>query len=89
MPEGAEDGILRGIYKFKPAEDPKENQPRVHLFGSGAILREAIAAQDILQKKFGVAADVWSVTSYNLLRREAMACDRWNLLHPDEYHPVK
>ena len=84
LPEDAADGILQGIYKFKPAEKPKKSQPRVHLFGSGAILREALAAQDILEEKFGVAADVWSVTSYNLLRREAMACERWNLLHPGE-----
>jgi pyruvate dehydrogenase E1 component len=81
-PQGVEDGILRGLYKFRPADRP-QGRPRVHLFGSGAILRQAIHAQEILEEKFDVAADVWSATSYNLLRREALACERWNLLHPD------
>jgi len=81
MPKGVEEGILKGLYKFKAAEKPGK-QPRIHLFGSGAILREAIAAQEILAEKFGVAADVWSATSYTLLRRDALACDRWNLLNP-------
>ncbi len=82
MPEGVEDGILKGLYKFSSASKPGK-KPRVHLFGSGAILREAIAAQKILDEQFGVAAEVWSATSYLLLRREALACERWNLLHPD------
>ncbi len=83
MPEGVEAGILQGMYKFRPADKPGDH-PRVHLFGSGAILREALVAQQILDERFNVAADVWSVTSYNLLRRDALACERWNLLHPDE-----
>jgi len=82
MPEGVEEGVLKGLYKFRAADNPGK-KPRVHLFGSGAILREAIGAQEILDAKFGVAADVWSVTSYTLLRREAQACERWNLLNPD------
>ncbi|MEK7755636.1 MAG: pyruvate dehydrogenase (acetyl-transferring), homodimeric type, partial [Planctomycetota bacterium] len=82
MPEGVEEGILKGLYKFSTAKNPSK-KPRVHLFGSGAILREAIAAQSLLDERFGVAADVWSATSYLLLRREALACERWNLLHPD------
>ncbi len=82
-PEGADEGILKGLYKFRPASEPK-GRPRVHLFGSGAILREALHAQEILDTKFGVAADVWSATSYSQLRREALSCERWNLLHPTD-----
>ncbi len=81
MPDDVEEGILKGLYKLRAASKPGK-KPRVHLFGSGAILREAIAAQEILAEKFGVAADVWSATSYTLLRREALACERWNFLHP-------
>jgi pyruvate dehydrogenase E1 component len=80
MPEGAQEGILRGIYKFKAAE----GAPAVHLFGSGPIFNEALRAQQILAEKYGVQADVWSVTSYNELRRDAMTVDRWNRLHPDQ-----
>jgi len=83
MPEGVEDGILKGLYKLRPAQNASR-RPRIHLFGSAAILREALAAQEILDEKFGVAADVWSATSYLLLRREALACERWNLLHSDQ-----
>jgi pyruvate dehydrogenase E1 component len=81
MPEGSREGILRGIYKFKAASSGKAT---VQLFGSGAILNEAVRAQDILAEKYGVHADVWSVTSYNQLRREALATERWNRLHPAE-----
>ena len=83
MPEGVEAGILRGLYKVSIAEQPK-GKPRVHLFGSGAILREALRAQELLADRFQVAADVWSATSYSELRREALACERWNLLNPDQ-----
>jgi pyruvate dehydrogenase E1 component len=86
MPEGVEDGILRGMYKLRPAADPGIG-PRVHLFGSGAILREALAAQELLAAR-GVAADVWSVTSYTELRRDARAVERQNLLHPSETRAV-
>ncbi|HXO38575.1 MAG TPA: hypothetical protein VN872_08050, partial [Candidatus Acidoferrum sp.] len=81
MPAGCEEGIIKGIYKLKAAEGKKAT---VQLFGSGPILNEALRAQSILAEKYGVQADVWSVTSYNELRREALACDRWNRLHPAE-----
>ncbi len=83
MPEGVEEGILKGLYKFRPApQGEADDRPRVHLLGSGSILREALRAQEILAEHFGVAADVWSVTSYKELRREALEVERWNLLHP-------
>ena len=81
MPEGVKEGILRGIYKFRTAEMSKPKS-RVQLLGSGPILNESLKAADILGEKYGVAADVWSVTSYNELRREALRVDRWNRLHP-------
>ena len=80
MPEGAEEGILKGMYKFKPATQGKKY--KAHLFGSGPILREALRAQEILGEQFDVAADVWSVTSYKLLRGDALRTQRWNRLHP-------
>ncbi len=80
MPEGTREGILKGLYRFSPAGGGQK--PRVQLLGSGAILNEVIAAQKILGEKYGVPADVWSVTSYTQLVREAYACERWNLLHP-------
>jgi len=80
MPEGATEGILRGLYKVRPAATPGD-APRAHLFGSGAILREVLAAQDLLTER-GVSADVWSVTSYTELRRDALAAARHNMLHP-------
>jgi pyruvate dehydrogenase E1 component len=81
-PEGLDrEGVLKGIYRFKPAEGKKAV---VQLFGSGPILNEALRAQQILGEKYGVAADVWSVTSYNELRREALAIERWSRLHPDQ-----
>jgi len=81
MPEGVAEGILKGIYKFKSAENGKA---ALQLFGSGPILNEAVRAQQILAERYGVAADVWSVTSYNELRREALRTERWNRLHPDQ-----
>ncbi|HXP48233.1 MAG TPA: pyruvate dehydrogenase (acetyl-transferring), homodimeric type [Terriglobales bacterium] len=81
MPEGSAEGILRGIYKFKPASGGK---PALQLFGSGPILNEALRAQQILAEKYKIQADLWSVTSYNQLRREALATERWNRLHPAE-----
>ena len=86
MPKGIEQGILRGLYKYKAAPGGKAV---VQLFGSGPILNESLRAQTILAEKYGVQADVWSVTSYTELRREALAVDRWNLLHPaeKEKHP--
>jgi pyruvate dehydrogenase E1 component len=81
MPKGCEEGILRGIYKFREAANGKAT---LQLFGSGPILNEALRAQEILADKYGVAADVWSVTSYNELRRDALTVERWNRLHPAE-----
>ena len=81
MPEGVQDGILRGGYKLAPAPDVPAEWPRIHLFGSGAILREVWRAQALLAER-RVAADVWSVTSFSELRREALAVRRWNMLHP-------
>jgi pyruvate dehydrogenase E1 component len=83
MPAGAEEGIIQGIYKFSSADVP-DARARVQLFGSGAILRSAFAAQQILADKYGIASDVWSVTSYTQLRRDARAARRWNMLHPTE-----
>ncbi|MBI4458760.1 MAG: pyruvate dehydrogenase (acetyl-transferring), homodimeric type [Acidobacteria bacterium] len=82
-PEGAREGILKGIYRLRPAE-AGEGRPRLQLLGSGPLLREALRAQEILWERFRVAADVWSVTSYSQLRREALEGDRWNRLHPLE-----
>jgi pyruvate dehydrogenase E1 component len=81
MPEGSRDGILRGIYKFKSA--PGGNAT-LQLFGSGPILNEVLKAQTILAEKYGVQADVWSVTSYSELRRDGLKTERWNRLHPSE-----
>jgi len=81
MPEGAQEGILKGIYRFRAASKGPE---QVQLFGSGPILNEAVRAQEILADRYGVAAGVWSVTSYSELRREALEVDRWNRLHPDQ-----
>jgi pyruvate dehydrogenase E1 component len=79
MPKGAEEGILRGMY---PLREAAGDGPRVQLMGSGAILNEVLAAADLLQEDFGVAADVWSVTSFTELRREGLEVERWNMLHP-------
>jgi len=83
MPEGVEEGIRRGMYRFKAASRA-DTARRVRLFGSGAILNEALQAQAMLEERFGVAAEVWSVTSYKQLYDDGMACDRWNRLHPQE-----
>ncbi|MCI0457776.1 MAG: pyruvate dehydrogenase (acetyl-transferring), homodimeric type [Gemmataceae bacterium] len=78
------DGILRGMYRLKPSTvgGKRSAKSTVHLLGSGAILRETLRAQEILAERYGVAADVWSVTSYKELRREALEVERWNRLHP-------
>jgi pyruvate dehydrogenase E1 component len=81
MPEGAQEGILRGIYKYRAAAN---GEATVQLFGSGPILNEVLRAQEMLAEKFQIAADVWSVTSYTELRRDAIAVERWNRLHPAE-----
>ena len=82
MPEGAGPGILKGLYKFKPGPEPYTL--KAHILGSGPIIREALRAQQILAEKFGVSADVWSATSYKLMRNDALRTRRWNMLHPSE-----
>ena len=81
MPAGVEDGILKGMYKFRGAVN-KKSKLRAQLFGSGAILNEVVAAQEILEQKYGVSADVWSVTSYKCLYTDGIETERWNRLHP-------
>ena len=78
MPEGVQDGIIRGIYALK-----KHAKPQVQLMGSGAILREVIAAAELLETDFRIGANLWSVTSFNELRRDGLDCTRWNTLHPE------
>jgi len=83
MPKGCEDGILKGMYQFSKHK-AKKDQPKAQLFGSGTILREVIEAAELLNKDWGVSADVWSITSYNELSREARDCERWNMLNPEK-----
>jgi pyruvate dehydrogenase E1 component len=83
MPAGVESGILKGMYKFR-ASEIKNSKLRAQLLGSGAILREALKAQEILGEKYGVSADVWSVTSYKSLYSDGIDTERWNLLHAGE-----
>ena len=81
MPEGVQEGILKGLYRFRATSKP-DAKLRAQLLGSGAILPEVIKAQEILESKYNVGADVWSVTSYGELYRDGHACERWNMLHP-------
>jgi pyruvate dehydrogenase E1 component len=83
MPDGAREGILKGLYRLRPSPRAK-TRLRAQLLGSGAILPEVLKAQGLLAEKYGVAADVWSVTSYKELYRDGNACERWNMLHPGE-----
>jgi pyruvate dehydrogenase E1 component len=82
MPAGVEEGIIRGMYKLSSNE--AEGGLRVQLFGSGPILRESLRAADILKARYNISSDVWSVTSYNQLRRDAQECERWNMLNPEK-----
>ena len=82
MPEGVRDGILQGAYVYRKGAAQPDGHSRVQLFGSGSILNEALNAQEILQERFNVQADVWSVTSYKLLHQDALDTERWNRLHP-------
>jgi pyruvate dehydrogenase E1 component len=86
MPENAREGILRGMHLLRPStgSGQADDRLRVQLFGSGAILREVLAAADLLADEWGVASDVWSVTSFNELARDGVAVRRWNTLHPEE-----
>jgi pyruvate dehydrogenase E1 component len=83
MPEGAREGILKGMYKFRATENTKAKR-QAQLLGSGPILNEALKAQKILEERYDVAADVWSVTSYKELYNEGHDAERWNMLHPTE-----
>jgi pyruvate dehydrogenase E1 component len=82
MPPGVEEGILKGLYRFRAA--PEETPLKAHIFGSGPIMNEALRAQQILAENYGVSADVWSATNYKLLRNDALRATRWNRLHPTE-----
>jgi pyruvate dehydrogenase E1 component len=84
LPEGAEEGIVRGMYLLTESRPPSGDGPHVQLLGSGTILREVQAGADLLRDDFGVAADVWSVTSFTELGRDGMEADRWSMLHPAE-----
>ncbi len=83
LPDGAEAGILEGMYRLISAPKSRKSAPRAQLLGSGTILRESIAAAKMLEEDFGVLADVWSVTSYNELARKGRDATRWNRLHPE------
>jgi pyruvate dehydrogenase E1 component len=82
MPAGVEEGILKGLYKFKAGPEGKKHKAQI--FGSGAIMRSALEAQEILARDYDVSADVWSGTNYKSLRYDALNCERWNMLHPTE-----
>ncbi len=83
MPKGAKEGIVKGMYKFK-SSNRKQAKLKAQLFGSGTIMNEALKAAEILEDEFKVSTDVWSVTSYKELRRDALDVERWNMLHPTE-----
>ncbi|GGA83438.1 pyruvate dehydrogenase E1 component [Arenimonas soli] len=89
MPKGAEEGILKGMYLLKDAGKPKKGELRVQLLGSGTILREAIAAAELLDKDFGVTADIWSCPSFTELRRDGFDAERWNRFNPEAKSPRK
>jgi pyruvate dehydrogenase E1 component len=82
MPEGAEDGIIKGMYRFSSAQDQAKNH--VQLLGCGSILREVIAAGELLKNDWEVSCDIWSTPGLNELTRDGQACERWNMLHPDQ-----
>jgi pyruvate dehydrogenase E1 component len=84
MPEGAREGVLKGMYQLRPSARKKKAKGRAQLLGSGAILHEVLKAQTILDEKYDVAADVWSVPSYTELYRDGHAVERWNRLHPGQ-----
>jgi len=85
MPEGAEEGILKGMYRLRAVEAEGDNPTlKTRLLGSGAILREVEAAADLLAKDFDVSSEIWSVTSFTELRRDGLETERWNMLHPEE-----
>jgi pyruvate dehydrogenase E1 component len=82
MPEGVEDGIVRGLYRYRAA--PQERAHRAQILASGTMMRAALEAQELLAREHDVAADVWSATGYKQLRDDALSVERWNRLHPNE-----
>jgi pyruvate dehydrogenase E1 component len=88
MPPGVEEGVVRGLYRYAGAPEPGDGEQayphRTHILGSGPMLLRALEAQRMLAEEWGIGADVWSATSYKLLREDALECERWNRLHPDE-----
>ena len=78
-PDGVSDGVVRGLYKMRGTD-----QPKIRLLGSGPLMREVLAAAELLKKDWGIEPGIWNVTSFSELRREAEAVERWNLTHPDE-----
>ena len=83
-PDGVDEGILRGLYKLREAPDLGRKAHRARLVGSGSILQQVVAAQELLAEKFGIAAEIYSAPSFPLLRRDALEAERWNRLHPDK-----
>jgi pyruvate dehydrogenase E1 component len=81
LPKGAEEGIVKGMYLLREGT-PRKKKPKVQLLGCGSILREVIAGANLLEKDFGIATDIWSVPGINVLRRDGLAVQRWNMLHP-------
>ncbi|KAG9603392.1 hypothetical protein KCV01_g6857, partial [Aureobasidium melanogenum] len=84
MPEGVEEGIVKGLYLLRESEGISPDAPRVQLMGSGSILNEVIAAAALLEQHYGVTSDIWSATSLTEVRRDGMAAERWNMLHPED-----
>ncbi|MEP7098749.1 MAG: pyruvate dehydrogenase (acetyl-transferring), homodimeric type, partial [Dokdonella sp.] len=89
MPKGVEADIIKGMYLFKDGGKAKKNESRVQLLGSGTILREVIAAAELLEKEFGVTSDIWSCPSFSELRKDGFDVERWNRLHPLDKKPRK
>ena len=83
-PDGVDEGIIRGIYRLDAAPDVDDAKGRVRLVGSGSILQQVLAARDLLANELGIAAEVYSATSFQQLRHEAVQVERWNRLHPDK-----
>ncbi|MEJ2114714.1 MAG: pyruvate dehydrogenase (acetyl-transferring), homodimeric type [Gammaproteobacteria bacterium] len=88
MPKGCEEGIINGMYRLQASQKNKQGNQHVQLLGSGTILREVIAAAELLQEEYSISSEVWSVTSFNRLRRDGMEVQRWNMLHPNETKKV-
>jgi pyruvate dehydrogenase E1 component len=86
-PDGVDEGILRGIYRFAAAPDLGKDAAQVRIVGSGSVFQQAVAARDLLAEKYGIAAELYSAPSFQLLRRDALEADRWNRLHPEAKKP--